>query len=341
MKISHLALAATLTLAAVGASAQKAKAPGKAKAAGQAKKAAKAATAAPKYPIPAGIKTAQGYTYLVNKKGSGPKLAPGTYAVFHMGMYNYRDSLFQGTRQTGKPGEVQVTPPPYDNPLMEVLAQLSQGDSASLYISSDTLLKGSPPEQRPPFIPEGSYVRYSFFVEKVQSEEEHKAEAEKAAKARGAEQKAALVSFAQQKGWTTQETPSGLLYVVEKAGAQKAQPGDEVEVHYTGTTLDGNKFDSSVDRGQPFNFKVGQGMVIKGWDEGIPLFGTGGKGWLLIPSDLAYGDRGAGGAIGPNQPLVFQIEVLKVNGVGAPTEAPAAPLAEPTPEKKAKKEKKK
>ncbi|MEK6580736.1 MAG: FKBP-type peptidyl-prolyl cis-trans isomerase, partial [Bdellovibrionota bacterium] len=80
----------------------------------------------------------------------------------------------------------------------------------------------------------------------------------------------------------------------------EAKSGKQVKVHYTGWLTDGKKFDSSVDRGQPFQFALGAGMVIKGWDQGVSGMKVGGKRKLTIPSDLAYGPRGAGGLIPPN-----------------------------------------
>ena len=101
--------------------------------------------------------------------------------------------------------------------------------------------------------------------------------------------------------------------MIEKQGdGPKPKTGDMVSVHYTGTLLNGTKFDSSVDRGQPISLPIGVGQVIKGWDEGIMMLNQGGKAKLIIPPHLGYGSQGAGGVIPPNAWLVFDVELIKV-----------------------------
>jgi len=108
-------------------------------------------------------------------------------------------------------------------------------------------------------------------------------------------------------------TASGLKYVDRKIGdGASPSAGKKVTVHYTGTLTDGTKFDSSVDRGQPFKFVIGVGQVIKGWDEGIMTMKVGGKRKLIIPPDLGYGARGAGSVIPPDATLIFEVEMLGV-----------------------------
>jgi FKBP-type peptidyl-prolyl cis-trans isomerase FkpA len=106
-------------------------------------------------------------------------------------------------------------------------------------------------------------------------------------------------------------TSSGLQYIDLKIGTgATAQAGRTVTVHYTGWLENGKKFDSSVDRGQPFSFPLGAGRVIKGWDEGVQDMKVGGKRKLIIPANLGYGARGAGGVIPPNATLIFEVELL-------------------------------
>jgi peptidylprolyl isomerase len=109
------------------------------------------------------------------------------------------------------------------------------------------------------------------------------------------------------------ETASGLGYVeiAEGAGVQP-KTGDSVSVHYTGWLKSGQKFDSSRDRGEPLEFKVGRGQVIKGWDEGVGSMKVGGKRKLIIPAHLGYGDRGAAGVIPPGATLIFEVELVGI-----------------------------
>jgi peptidylprolyl isomerase len=125
--------------------------------------------------------------------------------------------------------------------------------------------------------------------------------------------------IAQTPAGATVTTPSGLKVTDSKVGTgPEPKSGQTVVVHYTGWLYEngakGQKFDSSLDRGEPFEFPIGQGQVIAGWDEGVATMKVGGKRTLIIPPALGYGAQGAGGVIPPNATLIFDVELLDVKG---------------------------
>lgn len=108
------------------------------------------------------------------------------------------------------------------------------------------------------------------------------------------------------------QTPSGLQYEdIQVGSGASPRKGNQVVVHYTGTLTDGQKFDSSRDRGKPFSFTIGVGQVIPGWDEGVMSMKEGGRRKLTIPASLGYGSRGVPGVIPPNATLVFDVELIE------------------------------
>ncbi len=114
---------------------------------------------------------------------------------------------------------------------------------------------------------------------------------------------------------TARITDSGLkIEELEEGSGESASTGMNVTVHYTGWLENGNKFDSSLDRDDPFRFTLGRGMVIRGWDEGVEGMKAGGRRKLTIPAHLGYGSAGAGGVIPPNAVLVFEVELLDIDG---------------------------
>lgn len=154
------------------------------------------------------------------------------------------------------------------------------------------------------FTPEEMQAAFGYLDSVARANQNKAVEKEKAA---GAE---FLAKNKKEKGVV--ETASGLQYKVVKEGTgKKPLATDKVKVHYKGTLLDGTVFDSSYDRGEPITFPLNG--VIKGWTEGLQLMSEGSKYILYIPSDLGYGDRGAGGQIKPGATLIFEVELLEVN----------------------------
>ncbi len=129
-----------------------------------------------------------------------------------------------------------------------------------------------------------------------------------------AEEKANLAAELDKVAAGFEETESGLRYkIIQKGDGAKAESGRKVSVHYEGSLLNGQVFDSSYKRNEPIDFQLGVGQVIKGWDEGILLLQVGDKARFVVPSDLAYGSTGAGGAIPPDATLIFDVELMGID----------------------------
>ncbi len=177
------------------------------------------------------------------------------------------------------------------------------GDQASAIIFKNQLEKNIPLANYPFYYKEVDNY-YLSTIAKISFTDDQRREKEKSD----------IAEYLQKNNLSGTPTPSGLYYIEQKAGSGvKAQPGKTVKVHYTGTLLNGTKFDSSFDRSEPFTFKLGSGQVINGWEEGIALMRAGSKGLLIIPYDLGYGARGAGTLISAYSTLVFEVELLEVN----------------------------
>lgn len=197
--------------------------------------------------------------------------------------------------------------------LEDAITMMAKNDSAAFIISADSFfLKTNKLQSLPPFAKPGDKLQVTIKLVDIKSKKEldenqKKQEAEVAA-LEGAE-KPKLDAYLASNKITTAPTASGLIFIETQKGKGKDHPKatDVVTVHYTGTLLDGTKFDSSVDRGEPTTFPLNQ--VIPGWTEAIQLMSKGSKAKLIIPSSLGYGPRG-GGPIPPFSTLVFDVELI-------------------------------
>jgi len=214
--------------------------------------------------------------------------------------------------------------------LEDAMMMMAKGDSASFIVSADSFyLKTQRAPQLPPFLKPGDMLKVEIkMVEiKTKKELEENQKQQEAEMAKMAEQeKPQIAQYVANNKITTTPTASGLFYTETKKGKGAiVKAGNEVTVNYTGKLLNGQEFDSSVGKPEPFKFIVGQGMVIPGWDEALQLMAKGGKATLLIPSNLAYGARGAGGVIPPFAPLAFEIELVDINTTPAPPQQQQMP----------------
>lgn len=198
--------------------------------------------------------------------------------------------------------------------LEDAITMMSKNDSAAFIISADSFfLKTNKMQALPPFVKPGDHLKVTVKMVEIKTKKEldenqKKQEAEIAA-LEGAE-KPKLDAYLAANKITNAPTASGLIFIETQKGKGKDHPKatDEVTVHYTGTLLDGTKFDSSVDRGEPATFPLDR--VIPGWTEAIQLMTKGSKAKLIIPSNIGYGPRGAGGQIPPFSSLIFDVELI-------------------------------
>jgi FKBP-type peptidyl-prolyl cis-trans isomerase FkpA len=255
-------------------------------------------------------KSPNGLQYKIITDEKKPKAKPGEVIEYNIYWRTTKDSVFLNTKDKKIPLTSKVDQPKFQGDPLELLGMLGEGDSASCLVPADMIFRGSPPS----FLHHGDMMKLDFKVVKVMSEDDYnKMMAERTKEQLQGESKA-IEAYMTKNNLKGEQTPGGMYVVIEEPGTGK-QPlkGNTVKVNYTGTLLDGTAFDSSLNPGrEPFEFQLGIGQVIRGWDEGIPYFREGGKGKLIIPSAMGYGEQGSGGKIPPNSPLVFDIQLLEV-----------------------------
>jgi FKBP-type peptidyl-prolyl cis-trans isomerase FkpA len=266
-----------------------------------------------------------GYEYIVHDKGTGQKVNVGDYVSFTLKIEDDKGNILQEASSEPLPaiqvpeGEVPKNP---GSQVISLIAQSTIGDSLSLIMPKDSLKNMLPPGQD-----SLKHLAYVMRLVRAQSKEDYEAEQEKIRqeaaaqaellKARELEVKdfVAEVNASIKNGSADiQDAEQGLKYIMHEEGTG-VQPkvGDKVQVLYYGTLDNGDMFDNAFSRGKEFEFTIGRGMVIKGWDLGIPLLKEGGKATLIIPSELGYGEAGAGANIPGGSTLHFYVELVKVN----------------------------
>ena len=252
------------------------------------------------------------------------------FIEFHV-LQKIGDSVLGSTRTQpgGQPAQQQITRQPQKFDLSEGLAMMRSGDKATFRIPVKEIFSQNPNQPRPEWIKENDYLVFEIEAinvkpgkefRKEQEEKQAKAQEEMEAQnqAAGAANAKEIEAYLASKNITDfKKTASGLYYVIHKEGTgSKAAKGQTVSVNYSGKLLNGTEFDSNTNpkykHVEPFEVPVGQGMVIKGWDEGLQLFSKGTKATLYIPSNLGYGPQGAGQDIPPNSVLVFDMEILDI-----------------------------
>ncbi len=227
--------------------------------------------------------------------------------------YGVGDSVLFHSNDLPNPFVLPMVEGVHQADIYEGLALMKVGDSATFLCNLDSVFSKLFRFQGPtPQFDSAEYMYFGIKLKNVKTRAQIDAEhAEETAKAAANELKTRDAFIAENYAGA-QPTASGLYYIeTVKGKGANAEAGQKVKVHYHGTFLDGSKFDSSYDRGAPYEFTLGRGEVIKGWDEGIALMKKGGKAVLIIPSDLAYGPAGRSG-IPASSTLKFEVELVDI-----------------------------
>ena len=273
------------------------------------------------------------YYKLIKHDEKGKKASEGDVIMMDMIYKNDKDSIVFNSATQGLKVPVPLTKPSFKGGLEEGFAMLAPGDSASFIVSADSLfIKTFGMQELPKEIAKGSMLTFYIKVDEIKSKaeiekmrEEKMAEAAEMAKKASEEEQISMVKYLADKKITTKPTESGLIYIEKtKGNGPVAAKGKKVKMIYIGRLTDGTLFDTNVEKvakennmfqeGRPydaFEFTVGNGEVIPGWDEALQLMKEGGKATFIIPSKIGYGEMSQG-KIKPFSTLVFDVELVKV-----------------------------
>lgn len=272
------------------------------------------------------IRTGSGLKYKIVRSGNGPAFKSGDYVVFNMEYYDEDDSLIYSSIVRGLPVTMLYNDSLWNHSgqAYEGFSKLKVGDSAIMKVSCRDLYLNSFRMPVPGKLDPAGTITFRIGVAGTMNEDEFKefqrhlvakreTEREEREKKQLIEDTAIIDRYLEGENIIPMETESGLRYIIEKEGTgPKPEKGDKVEVKFKGMLLDGTVFDSSEKTGKPMEFPVGQGVVIKGWDEGISMMRKGSRYKFYIPSPLAYGGRSIGSFIAPNSILVYDTELVDI-----------------------------
>lgn len=255
--------------------------------------------------------TENGLYYKLITKGDGEQVMMDDIIGIELSYYA-NDSMLYHTNMLSQPAYDKVQPSLFPGDLYEAFQLMHVGDSMSFMINADSVfMKQFHVPELPEFIAPGSYLRWEVKVNSAMTEDEFFAKREEEAAELQRKSEEAFAAFLAENNITEAPQESGIVYVCTTPGNGKKPVAEQkVKVHYTGKLLDGTVFDSSVERGEPFEFTLGAHQVIPGWDEGIALMSKGEKGILYLPSSMAYGPQQAGPVIAPYSNLIFEVELI-------------------------------
>ncbi|MCX6224442.1 MAG: FKBP-type peptidyl-prolyl cis-trans isomerase [Bacteroidia bacterium] len=255
-------------------------------------------------------KHASGLSYRfiqMNPEGRVPKT--GDILVLSLKILNGENKLVDESNFY----RMQLGNPMFKGDFYTALSLIQVGDSVCFKLDAAGFFEKNRKRDLPVEFRQGDPVYIYVRLKNILSSEDLESEKESIYHTDFEQESNLLKDYIELTNTTVKPTATGLYYIEKKKGkGKKAEAGKTLVVHYTGTTIDGKIFDSSIQRGRPFSFVLGQGQVIKGWDEGFQFMQEGGEARFIIPSDLAYGKSGYTNLILPYSTLVFEIELLEV-----------------------------
>lgn len=245
-----------------------------------------------------------------DEKGKLPK--DGDVISFHMVVKTAGDSVLRNSQEEGQPLVMLAQKGPYKGSFEDGIKMLTVGDSATFFISVDSLFRGAM-QAPPPFAKPGTDFRFQVKVLRIETQDDFKKRSAAEAAGRPKKEASDIAAYAAKNGYKTPTVlASGVQYVVTQPGTGEAPAkGDTVKVLYVGKLLSGKIFDQDQKKG--LVFPVGLGQMIPGFDEAVQTMKKGEKGVILIPSAQGYGEQGSPGAIPPNSVLVFDVQLIDVH----------------------------
>jgi len=264
------------------------------------------------------------YVKYFTQNKEGRQAASGDILTMSM-TYGTEDSTLFDTGLNGQPVQLRADSGKYVGDILTAFMNMRMGDSAAIIVNADSFfMKTAGMPSSPDFIDSAAMLYFTVGLTNIQSMEEMQAEADIKNAEAEANEMVILAKYLEDNNITTEPTESGLIFISKKKGTGKqAVAGKKVKVNYEGMFLDGKYFDTSVEEAAkangiynpqrpygPFDFDLGAGQVIKGWDEGIAMMKEGGKARLIIPSRIAYGAAPRPGA--PFSTLIFDVELVEV-----------------------------
>lgn len=248
-----------------------------------------------------------GSKYQIHESGKGKKPKEGDIITFDLVVKAPNDTVFTNTYKRGEPIMMRLQKGAFKGSFENSLFHISEGDSATIFVSSDSLfIRAQQP--LPQGVAKGSEMLFLVKVKAVQTMEDF----QKAQETKKNDEVKIMEDYAKKNFPNATKTQYGMYRVVQKEGTGATiVAGNTVKVQYTGKLITGKVFDTSVGR-EPFELTVGQGQVIPGWEQALATMKKGEKSIFFIPSNLAYGEQGAGSSIPPYSPLIFEMEIIDV-----------------------------